>query len=345
MVVPQQDDFMMTTDHLIDFLAGQLADIEAGWSFGTFGAIAEFTRDAGEPASLDRTREAVSVVTAKGGLRIAPCAGLRLIASESPTKESWGHRVALCLPSESCAMNRRTVLTEIGADGDALRIEDRDSVLFDLGLGTLQVDICIRSRDPAFVNALRGVVGASVFAPGNDAMRTIMKANPHRVFISSVGRAEVFQPIPPPGGKSPDGPHTHVLPKLLAHGRTHAATEPLPEHWVPCAHLYPPHPLRDQLGRTRPFRRNHHAAFQLLLERHGDPERLALKRRVIEAVASGRAPSAAALPDDRFARATVRVALRQLQASGHSSDALNTWLAACDRLAPPDPDDPMEGLH
>ncbi len=184
-----------------------------------------------------------------------------------------------------------------------------------------------------------------MFAPGNDAMRTIMAANPHRVFISRVGRAEVFQPIPPPGGKSPDGPHTHVLPKLLAHGRTHAATEPLPEHWVPCAHLYPPHPLRDQLGRTRPFRRDHHEAFQLLLARHGDPERLALKRRVIEAVASGREPSAAALPDDRFARATVRVALRQLQASGHSSDALNTWLAACDRLIPPELDDPMEGLH
>jgi len=336
---------MMTTDHLIDFLAGQLADTEAGWSFGTFGAIAEFTRDAGEPVSLVCTHEAVSVVTAKGGLRIVPCSGLRLIASESPTKESWSHRVALCLASESCAMNRRTVLTEIGADGDALRIEDRDGVLFDLGLGTLQVDICIRSRDPALVAALRGFAGASVFAPGNDAMRAIMTANPHRVFISRVGRAEVFQPIPPPGGKSPDGPHTHVLPKLLAHGRTHAATEPLPAHWVPCAHLYPPHPLRDQLGRTRAFRRDDHDAFQLLLERHGDPESVALKRQVIGSVLSGREPSEAALPDDRFARATVRVALRQLQATDHRSAALNAWLAACDRLAPPDPDDPMEGLH
>ena len=80
-------------------------------------------------------------------------------------------------------------------------------VLFDLGLGTLQVDICIRSRDAALVTALRGFVGASVFTPGNDAMRLIMTANPHRVFISRVGRAEVFQPIPPPGGRSPDGPH------------------------------------------------------------------------------------------------------------------------------------------
>jgi hypothetical protein len=43
---------MTNTDHLIDFLVDQLADIEAGWSVGTFGAIAEFTREVGEPAEL-----------------------------------------------------------------------------------------------------------------------------------------------------------------------------------------------------------------------------------------------------------------------------------------------------
>jgi hypothetical protein len=243
---------VMMKDQLIDFLAGQLADADAGWSIGTFGAIAEFTRDAGEPALLDRTPEAVTVVTAKGGLRITPCAGLRLIASESTTKESWSHRLALCLPSEDCAMNRRTVLTEIGDDRDALRAEDRDGVLFDLGLGTLQVDICIRSRDPELAKALRSYVGSSVFAPGNDAMRTIMTADPHRVFISRAGRAEVYQPIPPPGGKSPEGPHTHVLPKLLAHGRTHAATEPLPERWVCSRAMATPNRLRSSARWSRP---------------------------------------------------------------------------------------------
>ncbi len=30
-------------------LAGQMADHETGWSLGTFGAIAEFTRDPDEP--------------------------------------------------------------------------------------------------------------------------------------------------------------------------------------------------------------------------------------------------------------------------------------------------------
>jgi hypothetical protein len=327
------------------FVAAQLADVEAGWSVGTFGAIAEFTRDLGEPADLRRDETAISVVTDKGGLRIRLQPETRLIASESPTSESWTHRVALCLPRESSAMHERATLTEIGADDEALRSADRSSILFDLGLGTLQIDACIRVGDPEVAAALRERVGRSVFAPGNDAMRIILAANPHRVFISRVGRAEVFQPIPPPGGRSPDGPHTHVLPKLLAHGRTHAATEPLPDGWVPCAHLYPAHPLRDQLGRKREFRPQHQATFQALLERYGEPDSVALKRDVVESVRTGRGPDALTFRNDRVGRSTVRVTLRQLAAIGPLSSTLVEWLAAYDRIDLSEPENPMEELH
>jgi hypothetical protein len=340
-----ESDHMTANDHLIDFLADQLADVEAGWSVGTFGAIAEFTRDPGEPADLHRTRDMISVVTDKGGLRIVTRPGLRPIASEAPTTESWSHRVALCLPQESCAMSRRTTLTEIGPDGGALRSQDRDSILFDLGLGTLQIDACIRVGAPDVVAALRSRAGKPVFAPENDVMRIVLAANPHRVFVSRIGRAEVFQPIPPPGGRSPDGPHTHVLPKLLAHGRTHAATEPLPEGWIPCAHLYPAHPLSDQLGRKRAFQSGHHAAFQTLLERYGLPELVALKRQVVEATAAGRSPDTMFVAGDHLARATVRVALRQLSAVEPRSPALVEWLVMHDRLDPAAPENPMETLH
>ena len=241
-------------------------------------------------------------------------------------------------------MSQRTTLSEIGPDGGALRIQDRDGVLFDLGLGTLQIDACIRVSDADVVVALRNRTGRSVFAPEDDVMRIILATNPHRVFVSRIARAEVFQPIPPPGGRSPDGPHTHLLPKLLAHC-THAATEPLPDSWIPCAHLYPAHPLRDQLGRKRAFRREHHAAFQALLERYGVPELVALKRQVVEAARAGRGPDTVSLPRDRFARATVRVALRQLSAAEPSSQALLEWLLAHDRFDPLDTEDPMETLH
>jgi hypothetical protein len=329
---------------LVAFLVEQAADSEVGWSLGTFGAIAEFTREADEAATLDRHGDMISVVTPRGALRIDAHPALRPIASESLTKESWSHRVALCLPHETCAMSRRTVLTEIGHDRAALRAEDRDAILFDIGLGALQVDVCVRSDDPAVIAKLRDCAGKSVFAPNSGAMGVILAANPHRIFVSRLGRVEVFQPIPAPDGKSPSGPHTHVLPRLLAHGRTHAATEPLPNGWVPCAHLYPPNPIRDRFGRSRVFQPGHHAAFQSLLTRFGDPQLLTLKQWVIEAVAAGHDPLAAASPSNRFARTAVRIALRQMRASGRSSDALTAWLSAYDRTEPEphEVDDPPE---
>ena len=216
---------MSGSTDLLDLIAGQVTDVETAWSIGTFGAIAEFTRDAEETAAFDRGAGAISVVTARGGMRIDAHDSLRPIASESLTEQSWNQRVALCLPEGACAMNRRAVLTEIGADHGALRAEDRTAALFDLGLGTLQLDACVRSGDAATVTALRNWVGQSLFAHGNGAMAVILAASPHRVFVSRVGRIEVFQSIPPANGKSPEGPHTHVLPKLLRHKRTHAATE------------------------------------------------------------------------------------------------------------------------
>jgi hypothetical protein len=330
---------------VLDFVSNRLADSATGWSVGTFGAIAEFRRDADEVAELCRSEHAISAVTARGGLSVGTDHELRLIASESPTSESWTHRVAFCLPEKSCAMSGRTELTEVGPDREALRAVDQAGVLFDLGLGTLQVDVCVRSNEPEVIAALRGCAGKSVFDPTSRAMSVILAANPHRVFISRIGRAEVYQPIPPPGGTSPTGPHTHVLPKLLAHGRTHAATEPLPAGWIPCAHCYPPHPMRDGLGRRHPFRHELHEAFQLILARCGDPQCVELKRRVVDSVTGGHKPSTIPIADDRFARATIRVALRQLQAQDRQGPTLAAWLAAYDRLDQSEQANPMEAPH
>jgi hypothetical protein len=269
-------------------------------------------------------------VTSRGGIRIEPRAGLRLAASESATRESWSHRVSLCLPIASCFMGRRAVLTELGPDVQALREQDRTAILFDLGLDVVQVDACVRVSDPSLIASLRACAGRPVFDGGNPAMGAILAVSPHRVFLSRIGRVEVFQPIPPPGGQSPDGPHTHVLPKLLQHRRTHAATEPVPEGFVPCAHLYPAHPAKDAAGRTLPFDAGRHDRFQDMLRRCGDPGLVALKHQVMSAVSEGRDPSVISVPQERFARANVRVALRQLRASRGSLPALSPWIAAYD---------------
>lgn len=336
---------MTNAPDLVDFLDAQLADAETAWSLGTFGAIAEFTRYAAEAATRDRTVDATWVVTERGGIRIEMHRALRLIASEVLTAQSWSQRVALCLPKEACCMTKRSVLTEVDPDRGALRAEDRAAVLFDLGLGTLQLDAYVRTDDATLIAELRRWVGRSLFAAGNGAMAAILAANPHRVFLSRVGRVEVFQPIPPPDGKSPDGPHTHILQKLLAHMRTRAATEALPAGWISCAHFYPPHPMRNAMGQPHSFKRQHHAAFQALLHLYGDAQLLDMKRRVTESVAAGEAPSGIKIPADRFARAAVRIALRQLHAAGPSSPALTGWLAAHDRFDPADAEDRMGALH
>ena len=328
------------------FLAAQLADCATQWSLGTFGALAEFTRDNGERAAVADDPGMLSVVTDRGGIRLEPSPEMRAFASESLTRETWSHRVALCLPADRCGMSRRSVLTELGPDAQALRPPDRDGVLFDLGLDALQVDACIRVADPDIAARLRPHVGRSVFEPGNPAMGIVVPAGPHRVFISRLGRIEVYQPIPPPDGKSPDGPHTHVLPKLLRHGRTHAATEPVPDGFVPCVHLYPAHPIKDELGRTLPFDAQRHDCFQDMLRRFGDPDAIALKRQVMAAVAEGHGPSVVVVPQGRFARANVRVAVRQLRASHGSLPALSPWIAAWDQGHPVAEDvDETEAMH
>ena len=321
----------MTTDDISGFIRAQLRTQGTQWNLGTFGAIAEFQRDPGEAFVLTDEPGRLAVTTMRGGVGFGDLSGVRLFASETAISQSWSHRIALCLPADACAMNRRTTLTELGPDGEALRPEDRGGILFDMGLGTLQADICIRTADPELIGVLRSVAGRSLFEPGNPAMGAIVGVGPHRVFMARFGRCEVYQPIPPADGKSPEGPHTHVLPKLLRSGRTHAATEPVPDGFVPCAHLVPAHPLKDALGHRRPWDQQAHDAFQAMLDEYGDVRLLALKSRLAAAMASGAPADAAAIPDERFARHAARVLLRQLVQGEHPP--AGTWSALLEREA------------
>ena len=327
----------------IELLRREISNPDTQWSLGTFGAIAEFSRDRDEPVRLVQSAETVSAVTPRGGITIKSHPASRLFASEGITRTGWNQRIALCLPKDDCAMNKRVVLTEIGRDHQAPREEDRESVLFDLGLGALQADFCVRIGDRNLTKRLREHAGRAVFEAGNPTMAMILEANPHRVFVSRLGRIEVYQPIPPPTGKSPEGPHTHVLPRLLKSGRTHPATEPVPEGLVPCAHLYPAHPARDGLGEARPFDAMRHHAFQQMMATCGDPETLAIKRRVVDAVLAGEPPSAIA--PDRHGRASIRIALRQMRAEGHASATLGAWLASFDQAGSEEGDDEAAFHH
>jgi hypothetical protein len=67
----------------------------------------------------------------------------------------------------------------------------------------------------------------------------ILSESPHRVVEAALARIEVYAPIPSPYGRSPDGPHTHFLPELLASGEEISQSLALPESVAPVAIFYP----------------------------------------------------------------------------------------------------------
>lgn len=301
---------------LRDVLRDHLIDEKAGWSFGSFGAIAEFHQDKGEFLEVDAPELFVrasrrGAIRLHGGMieRIVPVAYETL----SPKPHRWSHAVALCLFRKDALRDRRDVLTELGPDDDAVRPGDRRGILFDMGLGLPQCDFCVRTEDPDLLDVLRANLGRSVFDPGNPAAGAILKAHPHRVALTHIGRVEVFQMIggPDTGGVSPAGPHTHLLPQLLKSGRTHSANTPIPDGLVPLGYLHPANPVIDSMGGDREFDIDDHARFQALFDRYARADLPALRKAVLEALAKKIEPAQFALETDRFGRATVRLTLRQ----------------------------------
>ena len=263
---------------LRSFLLDHIRDPDASWSCGRFGAIAEFHRDADEPVEIS-TEPSITAATARGAIRLEVLPDLRPVAYETITSciESWGQGVVLCLPQEQATMSGRSVVTELGPDRDAVRPQDRHTILFDIGLGGEQADICVRSGDPETISLLRAACGQPMMQ-NMPLVHRLPALSPHRVFCSRMGRVEVYTPIPAPDGKSPDGPHTHVLPRLLAHGRLNATTVPVPEGWLAGMSLYPAHPLIRADGEQISFDAVRYKAFQALMDRFGDPALVAGKQ-------------------------------------------------------------------
>ncbi len=301
---------------LADVLRTHLKDPEAGWSMGTFGAIAEFHQDPGETLIVDR-EDMLCRATERGGVLIdvARLGDIVPVAWEtvSPRAHRWSHAVALCLPESDARRQARAVLSELGRDDAAIRPGDRGAILFDMGLSLPQCDFCIRTDDAALIDTLRRSLGRSLFEPDNAAMAAILKAHPHRVAVTAIGRVEVYQKIggPDTGGVSPPGPHAHVLAQLLRSGRTHSANTPIPPGLLPLGSLHPGNPVVGPMGEERAFDPHLHERFQALLGRYGNGATVTAKAELIAALARDDRPKDFAGANSRSTRAVMRVALRQ----------------------------------
>ncbi len=288
-------------------LRAQLADPAGALRLGSYGALAVFSRDRDEPARFHEGGR-IGIVTDRGAVSLAVGPDLRPFAYETGFTDGWSQGIALCLPASACTMGQRAVLTELGPDDAAVRPQDRAAHLFDLGLGLHAVDACIRAADPGRIDRLRALEGRSLLASGGTGIATVRALGADSVFITRFGRVEVYGPDRRSVAAGA-GPRSHVLPHLLRLRRTHAATAPIPEGWVPCGGLDLAHPTRDGSGRPIPFDTGRHAAFGQILEVWGDAALVALRAAVL----AGQAPDAS-LADGRFARSAIRAARAQRKA-------------------------------
>lgn len=222
---------------------------------GSYGAIAEFFQEPGEAIDSDGPDELVRI-TPRGSIRIEAQEDLEICAYENTGSHGTARQhIALCLPADSSRMTGNEVLTEMGPDRAAINENDRNAILFDLGVssmgsGCYQLDFCIRTGDSNLIDFLREHCGSSIFEHGSPVYPRLLESQPHRVVITRLGRIEVYQAI---GGehtddKTPEGPHTHLLPELLSLNVTHPADAPIKDGWVPCAFLYPNSPVLTEPG-------------------------------------------------------------------------------------------------
>lgn len=207
----------------VELVRRHLGEAAHGWSVGTWGAIAEFQYDTAEAGlSLDLTD--LVVTSLRGALRIEDLSD----ASVFSLLDDEGHarEIAFCSPRRTA---NRSVVTALGA------------AVFDLGIGAPHIDMLVRVKDgdTATLRALQEGVGRPLLAPGNPAGPAIAQASPTRILASALATIEVHQPIPPPGGRSPEGPHTHLLPQYLKEGHAHRPGSPLPTGLYCGLTLYP----------------------------------------------------------------------------------------------------------
>ena len=314
-----------------------LAGVGAGWNIGTFGALAEFHHVAQDPPPVvTLTGTGGEAVTSRGAIRVQLAADVFPVAYEGLAKDprGWTHGVSFCLRESLAAMGGRSVLTELGADDDAVLDGDRKAILFDVGVGAPQVDFCVRTEDERLIDELRRAAGQCILNFSHPAMAAIIAGSPHRVSISRLGRVEVYQPIPSgPGARAPIGPHTHLLPQLLGNARSHSANVPIPDGWVPAVNLHPASPVADALGHPRPFDADAHAAFQTMLRAYAPPGVISEKDRIVRAVLAGEEPKDYLVAPTRAERKAARVALRQMLHTHPRAARLQDWLALFDRGA------------
>ncbi|WP_234050415.1 MULTISPECIES: DUF1289 domain-containing protein [unclassified Xanthobacter] len=199
---------------LLDQVEHRFASAQGAFVAGVFGAVAEVLRDPDEPYEAARDGESLTLRSPRAALRLQ--APPYLTAFEIP-RGANAPLLAFAVPAGRVGLAGPAELTALGPDGDSLLARDAGGARFDIGLARRAARFSIRCGP-----AIAGEVAARCGAPWPLVLAGIaplvLGHSPVRVVETPCVRAEVDAPIPPPDGRSPEGPHTHLLPELLAQG-------------------------------------------------------------------------------------------------------------------------------
>lgn len=205
---------------------------------GVVGAVGEFTAADGEAVDVWMEDDHIFAATTDAALRFKIDDDIRALTFEPYDTPIPQSRIVLAVKRERGRLPVADCLCDLGEDNASLIDEDPGHV-FDLGLGRKEVRFCVRVAQGAARDALNRAQGEPFLQCLPRIGAALLAESPTRVIETALGRMEVQGRIPPPGGRSPDGPHTHLLPDHLASGRAMPTGMDLPRAYLPGAIFYP----------------------------------------------------------------------------------------------------------
>lgn len=220
---------------LLDAVEQLFAAAAGTFVAGVHGAVAEVLRDPDEDFLAERDGLALTLRTRRAALRLEAPPHLAAFEFQRPVGPPL---IALAVPEGRAGPAGPKVLTALGADTQALLARDAGGARFDVGLGRAAARFTIRCSD-----ALAPRIAAHCGTPWPDNLfriaTAVLSESPVRVVEAPCLRAEIDAVIPPPHGESPEGPHTHLLPALVAQGFDAPPAMPLPKGFILSALFHP----------------------------------------------------------------------------------------------------------
>lgn len=227
-----------TTQDIRSFVANSLAKGSGTWLMGVVGAVAEFVPAANQPVAVDVVGDIVTARTRGGALRMVIDDGVRALTFDPPATPIERCRIVLAVKRERGRLQVADGVRDLGEDPAPL-VEGDPGLLFDLGLGRKEARFCVRVAPGRARAGLEAVAGRPFLQALPTFGPVLMQESPSRVIETALGRIDVQGPIPRPDERSPDGPHTHLLPDHLATSRAMPVGMNLPRAYLPGAVFYP----------------------------------------------------------------------------------------------------------